>query len=101
MLLSLLLLASCGKDEEETFPTEIVEATLVWTGDYAVDGCGYILYIGGVQHKPTNEQHIPDSYKSASSTEVEARILNYGKKVKACMSGVSMNSIKVVSLRAQ
>lgn len=100
-MLSSLLLTSCGKDEEGCFTAETVDATLVWTGGCAVDGCGYILYIGDVQHKLTNEQHIPDSYKAAPSTEVEARTLNYGKKVTVCMSGVGMNSFKVISLRAR
>ena len=100
-MLTFLLLTSCKKDEEDCFTTATVDATLVWTGDYAVDGCGYILYIGETQHKPANEQRIPDSYKTASPTEVEVRIINYGQKVNACMSGVSMNSIKVVSLRAR
>ena len=99
MLSSLLLLTSCDEDDEDCFTTETVDATLLWTGDYAVDGCGYILYVGETEFKPINEQDISDSYKNPSTTAVEVKFINYDKKVRTCMAGVEMNSIKVVSLR--
>lgn len=99
ILLSLLLLTSCGEGEEDCFTTETIDATLVWTGDYALDGCGYILVVGEAEHKPENEQNIPYSYKTTSPTAVEAKIINYGRQVTTCMTGVEMTSIKVLSLR--
>lgn len=99
LLSSLLLLTSCDEDEEDSWQTQTVDATLVWSGDYAVDGCGYILYVGETAHKPTNEQDVPDSYKTASPAAVEAKIINYDKNIRTCMAGTAMRSIKVVSLR--
>ena len=101
ILLSLLLLTSCEGDEEDCFTTETTDATLVWTGDYALDGCGYILVVGEAEHKPENEKSIPDSYKTPSPTAVEAKFINYGRQVTTCMTGVEMNSIKVLSLRTR
>lgn len=99
MLSSLLLLTSCDEDEEDSLNTETVDAILVWSGDYAVDGCGYLLQTDKITYKPTNEEAIPDSYKASSPTPVEARIIDYHKNVRACMAGTAFNSIKVVSLR--
>lgn len=82
MLSSLLLLTSCDEDDEDCFTTETVDATMQWTGDYAVDGCGYILYVCEAQFKPTNEQDISDSYKTASPAAVEVKFINYDKKVR-------------------
>lgn len=100
LLASILLLSSCCKDDEDTFTTaETVDATLVWTGDYAVDGCGFMLQIGDIYHKPTNENDISSSYKENSPTEVEATIINYHKLKRYCQADVEINTIKIVELR--
>lgn len=60
--LALMLTAfSCDKDED----LDVVEttATLLWTGDVAVDGCGYSVQIGEKSYKPENEGDIDDSFK--------------------------------------
>ena len=38
-------------------------ATLIWTGDYAVDGCGFFVEIDSVEYKPENEEIIPPAFK--------------------------------------
>jgi hypothetical protein len=99
MLSSLLLLTSCDDDDEDCFTTETVDAMLVWSGDYALDGCGYLLQVGENTYKPSNEMDISDHYKASSPAPVEAKIINYHKTVKACMTGTEFNSIEVVTLR--
>ncbi len=45
------------------------EATLIWTGDYEVDGCGFIIVIDQVEYKPINEDFIAEELKDGE-TEV-------------------------------
>ncbi|WP_266205013.1 hypothetical protein [Pontibacter kalidii] len=100
LLASMVSLSSgCNKEDDTSTTVETIDATLVWTGDYALDGCGYMLRIGEVEHKPLNEDAISSSYKAGSPTEVEARIINYHKKEKFCMVGAEINTIKIVELR--
>ena len=97
---SLLLFTSCEKEEMEVecLTVETVDATLLWSGDYALDGCGFILQVGEAAYKPTNEKEIPASYKTTSSTRVEAKIINNNITVKTCRPATEMNSIEIVSL---
>ncbi|MHA6248165.1 hypothetical protein ACXYMU_09535 [Pontibacter sp. CAU 1760] len=99
LLAALLSLTSCDDEEGCELDLRTVEATLHWTGDYAIDGCGYILKIGDVDHKPENEDDIPDSYKTYPPTAVEAKIIDYNTTVRTCQAGEEMKSIKVVELR--
>lgn len=58
--------SSCNKDKD----TITRDATLYWTGDVALDGCGFIVEIAGTQFKAENESIIVDSYKQQDQTEV-------------------------------
>lgn len=100
LLASMVILGSCcNPDEDTNTSVETVDATLVWTGSYAVDGCGFMLQIGDTYHKPTNENDISSSYKENSPTEVEAKIINYHKTQRYCQADVEINTIKIVELR--
>ncbi|WP_276497049.1 hypothetical protein [Pontibacter litorisediminis] len=99
LLASILLLSSCCKDNDSFTKAETVDATLVWTGDYAVDGCGFMLQIGDTYHKPTNEGDISISFKEHSPTEVEATLLDYRKLGRYCQAGVEINTVKIIELR--
>ncbi|WP_439882203.1 hypothetical protein ACSX1A_03370 [Pontibacter sp. MBLB2868] len=91
---------SCSKDTETDGATlETVEATLFWSGDYAVDGCGFTLTVDGAYQKPVNEADIANSYKTNTPTQVEVKLINYHKNVKACQTGLDMNSIKILDIR--
>lgn len=98
-LVSILLLSSCCKDEETNTIVETVDATLVWTGDYALDGCGFMLRINETEYKPLNEDEISSSYKEDSPTEVEATIINYHKTQPYCQANAETNIVKIVELR--
>ncbi|AKD04109.1 hypothetical protein POKO110462_15395 [Pontibacter korlensis] len=91
--------ASCSKNEEGNPTITTVDARLIYTGDYAVDGCGYVLQMGDVRHKPVNESEISDSFKTKTPTEVETKIINYNKTTRACMSMTDINTIKILEIR--
>ncbi|SFU48601.1 hypothetical protein [Pontibacter akesuensis] len=101
LLSALLMITSCDEDEEDSHTTYTSDAMLTWSGDYAVDGCGFILTIGDEQYKPTNEQDISSYYKTDTPTPVEALIIDYRKKgqIGCGLSVTKMNLVKVVSLR--
>lgn len=101
LLSALLTMTSCDKDEEDSHTTYTSDALLTWSGDYALDGCGFILTIGEEQYKPSNEQDISAQFKTATPTPVEALVIDYRKKgnVACGFSNSHMNLVKVVSLR--
>jgi hypothetical protein len=83
-----LLLLGC-KREECTEPAAIVEtiANLLWTGDYAVDGCGFRVQIGEQFYKPENEEDIDASFRTnesfpyPSSRSIKLRYLPRGNRL--------------------
>lgn len=100
LLASMILFCSgCKKDEDSLTSVETVDATLHWMGDYAVDGCGFMLQIGDTRHKPVNEDDISSSFRENSPTEVEATIINYHKTQRYCMAQTGINTIKIVEIR--
>ncbi|MDX5421362.1 MAG: hypothetical protein LPK14_03850 [Hymenobacteraceae bacterium] len=102
LLPALLLLTSCEKEDENDGSTfERVEGTLSWSGDYAVDGCGFQLQVGEQSYKPINEEDIADSYKSASPTPVEVKMINFNRKEKVpCgLQNAEKNIIKILDIR--
>lgn len=99
LALSLLFLTACDKNEEEV-PTETLEGTLIWSGEYRSDGCGYILITENeVYHKPINESAIDDAFKANSQTEVIVSVINYNKSVQPCRSSEPYNEIKILHIQ--
>jgi len=105
LFFALLLLTSCKKDNEEDYTTrETLDAVLIWRGDPALDGCGFVLRFSNEDHKPINWNEISESYKTQSSTAVEATIINYHTKTWAFCSVSTVddiNKIKVISLSSK
>lgn len=69
-LISALLLTmwvGCSKKNE---PALWETATIEFTGDYAVDGCGFWISIDKTEYKPTNEEVIPDRFKTLAPTTI-------------------------------
>ncbi|GGG02540.1 hypothetical protein [Pontibacter amylolyticus] len=67
--LALMLTAfSCDKNDD----LEVMEATatLLWTGDYAVDGCGFSVYLNDQHYKTDNEQEIDNKFKTQDAHTV-------------------------------
>ncbi|PVY37372.1 hypothetical protein [Pontibacter virosus] len=71
-LLALMFTASsCDKDDG----LDVMEATatLMWSGDYAVDGCGFSVYLKDQHYKPENEQEIDDKFKTQEAHTVRIK----------------------------
>ncbi len=47
--------------KETSHPTS--EAILLWTGDYAADGCGYFIELDSIRYKPIDEDSIDNRYQ--------------------------------------
>lgn len=64
LILVTLLLVGCKGEICKDLDIVETTATLTWTGDYAVDGCGYSVRIGEQRYKPENEEDIDKSFKT-------------------------------------
>ncbi len=71
LLLSVILIIGCEDKKEDA----ILEANafLRWTGDFAVDGCGFFIDINEYEYKPEDESSINDSLKISGGVEVLIR----------------------------
>ncbi|WP_299708145.1 hypothetical protein [uncultured Pontibacter sp.] len=82
---------------------EVLEstATLRWSGDYAVDGCGYSIQLGENTLKPDNEKDIDDSFKTDGSTTVRLKYVHLDQRDFQCgMVPVSntLDFIRIISI---
>ena len=51
-------------------------ATLIWTGEYEADGCGFFVDIDSVRYKPQNEDFIDDRFQR-SAYPAEQIVITY------------------------
>ncbi|MFD2245304.1 hypothetical protein [Pontibacter ruber] len=99
-LLALTLTAfSC--DKEDDLEVQEATATLYWTGDYAVDGCGFVIYIDEKKYKPKNEGDIDAAFKKEEPMTVEVKYVLPGKQAEyVCgMARRQAESIIVLSVK--
>ena len=97
LLLPLFIFISC--DEGEKVYTK--EATLKWTGDYAVDGCGFFLEIGKKEYKPENEDFIVAEFKVYEPVSVIVKFSYLEKKISyGCgLSGsIQIDGVKIITI---
>ncbi|WP_299990981.1 hypothetical protein [uncultured Pontibacter sp.] len=73
---------SCDKDEDLEVLEEV--AAITWSGDYAVDGCGFHVQIGEKRFKPANEASIDNSFKSHDPIPVEVKFVQLGQRDFQC-----------------
>ena len=66
-ILTVFLILGCEDEENKILEAN---ALLRWTGDYAVDGCGFFIDIGEYEYKPEDELAIPDSLKIDTGVDV-------------------------------
>lgn len=71
-----LIIASCCKKNDEIITTD---ALLLWTGEVALDGCGFLVEIDGTQYKPENEEIIPVAFQANDTTLVK---VEYDENIK-------------------
>ena len=98
----LLLLTSFSCDKDDDLETLEATATLMWSGDYAVDGCGFIINLNDQQYKPENEQEIDDKFKAQESQTVRIKYTLPAKpKESSCGWGLNkMSNIRLLSIEA-
>ncbi|MFZ1255017.1 MAG: hypothetical protein WAR77_01630 [Saprospiraceae bacterium] len=83
--ISMLIFLSCDAKEDCLHDLKAV-VKIRWTGDYAVDGCGYFIDIQNIGYKPINEDYIKNTYSILQDTIVHMRYFDL-KNSKLVMCG--------------
>lgn len=84
LILMTLLLLGCKREVCQDLGVVEQTATLIWYGDYELDGCGYSVEIGENKYKPENESDIDESFKNqetSAGTAVKLTFLPRGRKL--------------------
>ena len=103
LLVSTYLFFSCENIliEESNDPVVTI-ASLIWNGEYVVDGCGFTIEIASVIYKPENEDVIPKDYKKSSRTSVMLQYIDLKKNVEYSCGGnkIKEKGIQIISVIA-
>lgn len=99
LALSSFIFFACDKSNADVTPT--TDVTLRWDGEYALDGCGFIfVFKDGTERKATNEETIPDNFKSNTATLVEIEFDGLdGSKIRRCFSPVEFETLNLLSVK--
>jgi hypothetical protein len=98
---AIFFITSCQDSMQQE--TETAEATLIWSGEYMVDGCGFEVIINDKKYKPENEDDIDESFKVEGSIPVLVEFVRLGEQIdRRC--GLSpesraMDGIRVISVK--
>lgn len=74
----------CSTDKDDVLSTTgkiTTTATIIWQGEYAVDGCGFFVRINQKEYKPKNESMIGDEFKTPEPQEAEVTLRFLSEKV--------------------
>ncbi len=78
-------------------------AILRWTGDYAIDGCGYIIIMDQVEYKPLNEDVIDPELKLDYDVKVKITYeIPHDEKEIACgmtKEPIYREGIQIISIK--
>ncbi|MBC5992390.1 hypothetical protein [Pontibacter cellulosilyticus] len=89
------------QDENEAITTN---ATLLWSGEIAADGCGFEIEIDGKTYLPENEDAIPAKFKESESSEVKLTYLPLKDQIDRRCGMLPqprvMDAVRVVSVTA-
>ena len=92
----LVILAFSCEDNEVNIATD---ATLIWTGEYDVDGCGFFIEIDSVEYKAENEEIIPPAFKVDYPLSVSIQYIDLLYDIEySCGDSISTNKIKAIKL---
>ncbi len=99
LILFLVVLAiltfSCEDNEVNVAP----DATLIWTGDYDADGCGFFIEIDSVEYKAENEGIIPPAFKVDHPLSVSIQYIDlYYDMEYYCGDSLSTSKAKAIKL---
>lgn len=96
-----LLFTSCQDSMQQD--TETAEATLMWSGEYMVDGCGFEVLIKDKKYKPENEEDIDESFKVEGAIPVIVEFVRLGEQIdRRCglsTESKAMDGIRVISVK--
>jgi hypothetical protein len=96
-----LFIASCQDSMQQG--TETAEATLIWSGEYMVDGCGFEVVIKDKKFKPENEDDIDESFKVEGAIPVVVEFERLGEQIdRRCglsPESKAMDGIRVISVK--
>ena len=97
-------MAACQTTSESENEPITAEATLLWTGEIASDGCGFEIEMDGKKYLPENEEAIPAQFKDAESSEVKLTYLPLKDQIDRRCGMLPqprvMDAVKVVSVSA-
>jgi hypothetical protein len=74
----LAFFSSCNEENDIIF---VPDATLIWTGDYNVDGCGFFVETHGNIYKPENETIIPPEYSKVDSLSITVQFIDLSYEI--------------------
>ena len=81
---------------------ETAQATLLWTGEIAADGCGFEVMIDGKKYLPANEDAIDEAFKNSDSTQVQLEFVRLQEKIDRRCGMLPqprvMNAVRVISV---
>ena len=96
-----LLFTSCQDSAQQD--TETANATLVWSGEYMVDGCGFEVVIADKKYKPENEDAIDESFKVEGTMPVLVEFVRLGTQLdRRCglsSESKAMDAIRIISVK--
>lgn len=97
------MMSSCQDSLQKD--TETAEGTLIWSGEYMVDGCGFEVVINDSHFKPENEDEIDASFKVEGQHLVVIEFERLGRQIdRPCglsPASKAMDGIRVVSVKKQ
>ncbi|TXK44291.1 hypothetical protein FVR03_14015 [Pontibacter qinzhouensis] len=83
--------------------TEETNATLVWSGEYMADGCGFHLVVNDTLYKPENENTLDEAFKTEEPTAVKVKFERLQQKIdRRCglsTESRAMEGIRIISIK--
>ena len=98
VLFSILSIQSCDTKECCDLPPE--QVTIQWTGQYIVDGCGYIFtFSDGMERKATNEETVPVRFNTGDEFQVGIEYTNLSTEtIQPCFSPQKFETFELLSI---
>jgi hypothetical protein len=101
LVLTTLAFSACQNSTDGYSDT--TDATLIWSGEYMVDGCGFEVEIDGKRFKPDNENEIDEAFKVEGETPVIITFEKLGRQldIRCGLSTQSraMDAIRVLTVK--
>ena len=100
LVISVISIASCDlfTESENQIVTKV--AVLFWSGEYAVDGCGFFVEFDNKRYKPENEDIIQGDFIHDSRTLVKILFIYLNKEIEYCCfnNTYKAEGIKIITI---